>query len=161
MRIKTCAALGVAFAMAAMLAGPAAAGVTGCKASGGKQEGGAVIGAVVGGLIGNRVASHERGLGTVAGAAAGAAAGSAIGCEMQKKDAREAGSDRARRGYAVGERMPAAYIRDGRNRVEEPWRYRLRPAPTGYRWVAMQSDAYLVRTSTGLVREVAPAALDN
>ncbi len=63
------------------------AGVTGCTASGGRQEGGALIGAIVGGVIGNNVAKNERGLGTIAGAGLGAAAGSAIGCEQQKSRA--------------------------------------------------------------------------
>ncbi len=62
----------------------ASAGVTGCSASGGKQEGGAVIGAVVGGLLGNKLGGRHATGETVAGAALGAAAGSAIGCEAQK-----------------------------------------------------------------------------
>jgi Ni/Co efflux regulator RcnB len=153
------AAVGAAALMAG--AGPAAAGVTGCKASGGKQEAGAVIGAVVGGVLGNRVASHDRGVGTVVGAAGGAAAGSAIGCEMQKKDAQKrAASGDGYGGYEVGDRIPASYVRDRRYRLDEPWKYRLRPAPAGYRWMNLDGDAYLVRTDTGRIKDVARGVAD-
>lgn len=162
MRIELWTAVAVAAALAAC-ASPAAAGVTGCKASGGKQEAGAVIGAVVGGVLGNRIAGHDRGVGTVVGAAGGAAAGSAIGCEMQKKDAAARGDSPShlRNSYDVGERIPAAYVRDSHNRVSDPWRYRLQPAPKGYRWVAMGDDAYLVGTDSGRVRDVARSFQDN
>lgn len=65
----------------------ASAGVTGCSASGGKQEGGAVVGALVGGLLGHAVGGRHATGETVVGAAAGAAAGSALGCEVQKNKA--------------------------------------------------------------------------
>lgn len=58
-------------------------GVTGCGASGVKQERGALLGAVAGGLLGNSVSGHNRTTGTLVGAAVGAAAGSAVGCQMQ------------------------------------------------------------------------------
>lgn len=86
-----------ALAVSLPLTGPAAAqkgnplsAIFSCEASGGKQEGGAVIGGLVGGAIGNRVAKGERGLGTVVGAALGAAAGSYIGCRMQRSDQQKA-----------------------------------------------------------------------
>lgn len=153
MRIGTGAALAAVMAMAA--AGPAAAGVTGCKASGGKQEAGAVIGAVVGGVLGNKIAGHNKGVGTVVGAAGGAAAGSAIGCEMQKSDAEKRGPVEVRRSYAVGEAIPVAYVRDGRNQLNEPWKYRLEPPAKGYRWVVIGRDAYLVGSDSGRVKDVA------
>lgn len=64
-------------------------GVTGCNASGVKQERGALIGALAGGFLGNRIADDNRGMGTVVGAVAGGAAGSAVGCQMQKNDAQQ------------------------------------------------------------------------
>ncbi|MDP1738470.1 MAG: glycine zipper domain-containing protein [Caulobacter sp.] len=88
MRFITTAAIAV-IAMAA-LPGAANAGVFGCDAAGGKQEGGAVIGAIIGGVIGNQVAKGERGAGTVVGAGIGAAIGSSIGCKMQEEDQRRA-----------------------------------------------------------------------
>jgi Ni/Co efflux regulator RcnB len=60
----------------------------------------------------------------------------------------------ARKYYAVGERMPVAYVSDRAYIIYEPARYRLRPAPAGYRWMFYGDDAYLVRTETGLVSEV-------
>lgn len=87
------AALALSVLLAASAGAPAAHAQSGplssifnCAASGGKQEGGAVLGAVIGGLIGNQVAKNERELGTVLGAAVGAAAGSWIGCRMQSTD---------------------------------------------------------------------------
>ena len=62
-------------------------GVTGCGASGVKQERGALIGALAGGFLGNRIADGDRGVGTLLGAVVGGAAGSAVGCQMQKGDA--------------------------------------------------------------------------
>jgi len=60
----------------------------------------------------------------------------------------------AKKYYAVGERMPVAYVSDRAYIIYEPARYRLRPAPAGYRWMFYGDDAYLVRTETGLVSEV-------
>ena len=57
-----------------------------CEASGGKQEGGAVVGALLGAALGSQVSKNERALGAVAGAALGAAAGSYVGCRMQSTD---------------------------------------------------------------------------
>src|SRR5688572_27836352 len=76
----------------ALGAAPANAGVTGCSAPGGKQEGGAVVGALLGGLIGNQLGGRHATGETIAGAAVGAAAGSAIGCEVQKDKADRHGS---------------------------------------------------------------------
>lgn len=106
-------------AVAAILAGAialsgasaATAGVTGCSASGGKQEGGAVIGAVVGGLIGNKIGGRHATGETVAGAALGAAAGSAIGCEAQKSREAKRGyetSTYSRGGYRLSSNVQAA-----------------------------------------------------
>jgi len=81
--------LGAAAAALSMAAAPqASAGVVGCKASGGKQEVGALLGGLIGGLAGNQIAGHgDRGTGTAIGAVVGAGAGSAVGCNMQKSDA--------------------------------------------------------------------------
>lgn len=77
-------------AAAASAPGAAQAGIFGCDAGGGKQEGGAVIGAIVGGVIGNQVADDNRALGTAIGAGIGAAIGSSIGCKMQEGDQKRA-----------------------------------------------------------------------
>lgn len=130
-------------AIAAILAGAvalsgattASAGVTGCSASGGKQEGGAVIGAVVGGLLGNKLGGRNATGETVAGAALGAAAGSAIGCEAQKgREAKQAnyGSNGAysRNGYRLSSNVRAADY----DRIAQPFlaerTVNLRSAPT-------------------------------
>jgi hypothetical protein len=116
-----------AFAAAAAIAGSLAlgasaaqAGVTGCSASGGKQEAGALVGAALGGLVGNSVSGHNRTTGTVVGAVAGAAAGSAVGCEMQKSDPNQT-ADRDERpatytsgGYRLSSQIqPARFSRAG------------------------------------------------
>lgn len=88
MRIAITAAIAAAALIG--LPGAANAGVFGCDASGGKQEGGAVIGAIIGGVVGNKIAKGERGAGTVVGAGIGAAIGSSIGCRMQEEDQRRA-----------------------------------------------------------------------
>lgn len=84
--------LGAAAAALSMSVAPqASAGVVGCKASGGKQEVGALIGGLVGGLAGNQIAGKgDRGTGTAIGALVGAGAGSAVGCNMQKTRAEQA-----------------------------------------------------------------------
>ncbi len=121
MRIHTNKTLGGG-AIAAVLAGAlalsgastASAGVTGCSASGGKQEGGAVIGAVVGGLLGNAVGGRHATGETVAGAALGAAAGSAIGCEAQKDRAAKHGygsSTYSKGGYRLSSNVQSASYR--------------------------------------------------
>jgi uncharacterized protein YgiM (DUF1202 family) len=92
-------------------ASAASAGVTGCSASGGKQEAGAVIGAVLGGVIGNQVGGRHATGETVAGAALGAAAGSAIGCEAQKGRA-DNSATYSRNGYKLYRNVtPAKYSR--------------------------------------------------
>lgn len=81
--------IGAAAAALSMSVAPqASAGVTGCKASGSKQEVGAVLGGLLGGLAGNQIAGKgDRGTGTAIGAVLGAGAGSAVGCNMQKSEA--------------------------------------------------------------------------
>ncbi len=95
MRTNPTVAALAALTIALPAATPAAAAnplasIFSCQASGGKQEGGAVIGGVVGGLVGNKVAGDNKTVGTVLGAALGAAAGSYIGCKMQKSSQRKA-----------------------------------------------------------------------
>lgn len=92
MEITTMRILVTASFLAALAAAPgvAQAGVFGCDAKGGKQEGGAVIGAIIGGVIGNKLSDDNRGAGTVIGAGIGAAIGSSIGCRMQEEDQRKA-----------------------------------------------------------------------
>lgn len=84
--------IGAAAAALSMAAAPqASAGVTGCKASGSKQEVGAIVGGLIGGLAGNQIAGKgDRGTGTAIGAVIGAGAGSAVGCNMQKNEAAQA-----------------------------------------------------------------------
>lgn len=65
----------------------------------------------------------------------------------------------AKKYYAVGQQLPPAYVRDTRYYVTEPARYRLPYPAAGYRWVIVDGDAYLVRSKTGLVREVVRAIL--
>ena len=119
------------FALAASTS--AQAGITGCSASGGKQEGGAVIGAVVGGLLGNAVGGRHATGETVVGAVAGAAAGSAIGCEAQKDRAKKRGygaSTYSRGGYKLSSQVrPANYERIGETFVAEST-VNLRAAPS-------------------------------
>lgn len=61
----------------------------------------------------------------------------------------------AKKVYGVGERMPADYVRERRRQLDEPERYGLRYPPEGYRWVVVDHDAYLVRSRTGIVADVA------
>jgi len=111
----------------------ASAGVTGCSASGGKQEGGAVIGALVGGLVGHSVGGRHATGETVAGAAVGAAAGSAIGCEAQKDKAKRAAyatTTYKKNGYRLSSSIqPASYNRVDRTFVSVAG-VNLRAAPT-------------------------------
>ncbi len=136
MRINKTNTIGAATAaMIITLAGAtgAHAGVTGCSAPGGKQEGGAVIGAVVGGLLGHAVGGRHATGETVVGAAAGAAAGSAIGCEAQKNRAQKQGygtSTYTQGGYRLSSSIsPASYDRVGQTFVAEG-AVNLRAAPT-------------------------------
>jgi uncharacterized protein YgiM (DUF1202 family) len=109
----------------------ASAGVVGCSAPGGKQEGGAVIGALVGGFIGNQVGGRHATGETIAGAAAGAAAGSAIGCEAQKDRAAKQGATTYKRnGYRLYSNVqPASYSKIGQTFAAESG-VNLRAAPT-------------------------------
>lgn len=115
----------------ALSASPASAGVTGCSAPGGKQEGGAVVGALLGGFIGNQLGGRHATGETIAGAAAGAAAGSAIGCEVQKDKAQRASAPTySKGGYRLYRNVsPASYSRIGQPFVAES-RVNLRAAPT-------------------------------
>lgn len=61
--------------------------------------------------------------------------------------------------YLVGERMPVAYVRQRDYIIVEPARYRLRPAPVGYRWLMLEGDAYLVGVDTGIVSQIVRAIL--
>lgn len=128
-------------ALVAILAGTMAlcganvanAGVTGCSAPGGKQEGGAVIGAVVGGLLGNAVGGRHATGETVAGAALGAAAGSAIGCEAQKDRAARRGDESptySRGGYRLSSDVQAASYRKVGQAFVARGDVNLRSAPT-------------------------------
>jgi uncharacterized protein YgiM (DUF1202 family) len=112
-------------------------GVTGCGASGVKQERGALLGALAGGLLGHSVSGHNRTTGTVVGAVAGAAAGSAVGCQMQHNS-----QDRAAYAEGYGQRTyrqggyelysgvaPASYKRMGETLVATS-SVNLRAAPT-------------------------------
>lgn len=129
---------GGALAAAALAAGlamsgvtSASAGVVGCSAPGGKQEGGAVIGALVGGLLGNQVGGRHATGETIAGAAVGAAAGSAIGCEMQKDRVQKHGASTYKRsGYRLYSHVqPANYSKLGQTFVAQSG-VNLRAAPT-------------------------------
>jgi uncharacterized protein YgiM (DUF1202 family) len=115
-------------------------GVTGCGASGIKQERGALLGALAGGLLGNRIADGDRGTGTLLGAALGAGVGSAVGCQMQHNDVDQRGSaDRPRTyrhgGYALNSGVaPAAYDRVGQTLVAtETVNLRAAPSRSGER----------------------------
>lgn len=130
--------IGGALTVAALAAGlalsgvsSATAGVVGCSAPGGKQEGGAVIGALVGGLIGNQVGGRHATGETVVGAAAGAAAGSAIGCEMQKDRVQKQGAATYKtNGYRLYSNVrPASYDRIGQPFVAQSG-VNLRAAPS-------------------------------
>ena len=103
--------LGAAAAALSMSVAPqASAGVTGCKASGSKQEVGAVLGGLLGGLAGNQIAGHgDRGTGTAIGAVIGAGAGSAVGCNMQKSEAaKQVGGIYKSGGYRYAQNVEAA-----------------------------------------------------
>jgi Ni/Co efflux regulator RcnB len=63
----------------------------------------------------------------------------------------------AKKYYGVGQALPSAYVRDTRYYVAEPARYRLPYPAAGYRWVIVDGDAYLVRSRTGVVRDVVRA----
>lgn len=137
------AALAAALATAALAgaAAPAQAetlipGVTGCGASGIKQERGALLGALAGGLLGNSVSGHNRTTGTLLGAAVGAGVGSAVGCQMQHNDVAqgEAVAYGARTyrhgGYSLYSGVaPASYDRVGQTLVATQT-VNLRAAPT-------------------------------
>lgn len=111
-KIKTITlTLGAAATALSLAAAPqASAGVVGCKASGSKQEVGAVLGGLLGGLAGNKIAGKgDRGAGTAIGAVVGAGAGSAVGCNMQKTEAaKEVGGIYKSGGYRYAQTVRAA-----------------------------------------------------
>jgi len=111
-KIKTITlTLGAAASALTLAAAPqASAGVVGCKASGSKQEVGAVVGGLLGAVAGNRIAGKgDRGTGTAIGAVVGAGAGSAVGCGMQKSEAaKEVGGIYKSGGYRYAQTVQAA-----------------------------------------------------
>lgn len=112
-------------------------GVTGCAASGQKQEKGALIGALVGGLLGSQVSKNERAAGAVVGAGLGAAVGSYAGCNAQTREAYAAGTYRSGGRTLAGYVQPARFERAG-GQFAATTRVNLRAAPTtGARAVGM------------------------
>ena len=99
-----------ASALTLVAAQQASAGVVGCKASGSKQEIGAVVGGLLGAVAGNKIAGKgDRGTGTAIGAVVGAGAGSAVGCGIQKSDAaKEVGGIYKSGGYRYAQTVQAA-----------------------------------------------------
>jgi hypothetical protein len=55
--------------------------------------------------------------------------------------------------YAKGDRLPLNYV-NTRYYISDPNRYRLPPAPAGYRWVMVEDHAYMANTTTGLIANV-------
>ena len=134
------------------LPGVASAGVFGCDAAGGKQEGGAVIGAIIGGVIGNQVAKGERGAGTAVGAGLGAAIGSSIGCKMQEEDQRRAE-------VALEEALSTGRPASWRNpRSGAYGEIRVLPAASSGRWYAPGAVNVRARPSTSarIVGQIRP-----
>ncbi len=110
-KIKTITlTLGAAATALSLAAAPqASAGVVGCKASGSKQEVGAVLGGLLGAVAGSNLAKNDRGAGTAIGAVVGAGAGSAIGCNMQKSEAaKQVGGIYKSGGYRYAQTVQAA-----------------------------------------------------
>ena len=64
----------------------------------------------------------------------------------------------AKKMWRQGERLPVTYITQ-RYYVSEPARYRLAPAPYGYRYVRVDDQIYLAQTQTGLISSVVSALL--
>ncbi len=60
--------------------------------------------------------------------------------------------------WSRGQRLPTTYITE-RYYVVEPARYRLAPAPVGYRWVMVEDNYYLAQTRTGLITQVVASLL--
>jgi Ni/Co efflux regulator RcnB len=63
----------------------------------------------------------------------------------------------AKKYWGKGERLPPVYISERRYYVTEPWRYDLRPAPYGYRYIIVDDRIYLAQTTTGLILDVIDA----
>jgi Ni/Co efflux regulator RcnB len=59
----------------------------------------------------------------------------------------------AKKMWRKGEKIPTTYIAP-QYFVPEPRVYHLAPPPPGYRWVAVEGDAYLVQTTSGLIADV-------
>ena len=53
--------------------------------------------------------------------------------------------------WSVGTRLPATYYAPG-NAVDYR-RYRLPTPPSGFRWVRVENDVYLVHSSSGVIRD--------
>jgi hypothetical protein len=134
-KIKTITlTLGAAAAVMTMAAAPqASAGVVGCKASGSKQEIGAVVGGLLGAVAGNKIAGKgDRGTGTAIGAVVGAGAGSAVGCGIQKSDAaKEVGGVYKSGGYRYAQTVQAAPLVKIEKKMVTRSTVNLRAAPNG------------------------------
>jgi Ni/Co efflux regulator RcnB len=65
----------------------------------------------------------------------------------------------AKKMWRQGERIPRVYYSEPQYVVVRPDRYRLRPAPVGYRWVLVEDDAYLVRRDSGLIADIVADAV--
>ena len=63
----------------------------------------------------------------------------------------------AKKYWGKGERLPSVYVTERRYYVTEPWRYDLRPAPYGYRYIIVDDRIYLAQTTTGLILDVISA----
>jgi hypothetical protein len=59
----------------------------------------------------------------------------------------------AKKIYQRGERLPLNYLQT-QYYITQPARYQLEPAPSGYRWVLVEDNAYLANTQTGLIANV-------
>ena len=61
----------------------------------------------------------------------------------------------AKKIFNQGQRLPAAYYAQNRTYVlANPGQYELPVAPSGYQWVRVDNDAYLVRSQTGVISDV-------
>ena len=64
----------------------------------------------------------------------------------------------AKKIWGKGQYLPREY----RQVYFDDWqRYELRPAPSGYRWVRVDRDAYLVEVASGLIAEALIGVLIN
>jgi len=63
----------------------------------------------------------------------------------------------AKKYWGKGEHLPTVYVTERRYYVTEPWRYDLRPAPYGYRYILVDDRIYLAQSTTGLILDVISA----